>query len=162
MKVIVRVISARKWLKNIAILTKKSEIVTNLIIRWILQRSLLDTPHREIGIAYLPITPSVTVEISVGNNQSPSSGVWCLGMICGSRLPARSRGISMGNLPNSLFKVLRLLPFLALSVELVTVSYLSLPKCSAISACRARSTTLWWGAWEDHAHRLSPPVGIWV
>jgi hypothetical protein len=84
------------------------------------------------------ITASVTVEISVGETSAPYISskcawiartviprpyrdrillsnpvhlVWCLGTTCGSKLPSRSRGISMGSSPNSPLRVFLLLPF---------------------------------------------------
>lgn len=68
--------------------------------------------------------------------------IWCLGMICGSKLLWRPRGILMSNSPNSPFRVLRLLPFLGIG----TVSCLSWPRYSDFCLAGHVQSMLWWVA----------------
>jgi len=46
-------------------------------------------------------------------SSKPAQRVWCLGISWGSKLPCRSRGISIGSSPNSPLSVLRLRPLRA-------------------------------------------------
>ncbi len=82
-------------------------------------------------------------------SSNPVHRVWCLGTICGSKLPSRSRGISMGSSPNSPLSVFLLLPFRVLPLGLATGLFLSCPRCSAISASRARLTSRLVNCWRS-------------
>jgi len=74
-------------------------------------------------------------------SSNPVQRVRCLATICGSKLPSRSRGMSMVSSPNSPLRVFLLLSMRVLPLVLATGLFLSCPSCSEISASRARSTS---------------------
>src|ERR1035437_2191261 len=69
----------------------------------------------------------------------PAMRVWPFGMIWGSNVPSRSRGVMTSISPNSPFKVFLLFPLRRLPLGFASWSCFSYPRWFAISASSARS-----------------------
>ncbi len=61
-------------------------------------------------------------------SSKPSHRVWCFFTICGSKLPLRSRGVSISNSPKSPFSVLEVVPFLEFPLLYPAGSLFSYPR----------------------------------
>src|SRR6266496_1740403 len=73
-------------------------------------------------------------------SSNPSKCVWCFLTSCGSKLPLRSRGTSIGISPDSVLSVFSLVPLRELPDPRPDTACFSYPRCSAISADSAFST----------------------
>jgi hypothetical protein len=105
---------------------KKNRYAHDTTVRYVWAREI---GHRARPHFHLVIFLNNDAFFSLGLFESKSvQRVWCLVTSCGSKLPSRSRGMSIGKLPKSPLSVLALLPLRVLPLSLATAAWLFVAK----------------------------------